>query len=84
MPIFVSVYVNDVQRSIYIASDGNNVDGLRCLPLASASLGTSACRRAGGRVCRPLIIVENGRPLVQDKHIKELAAVRDLSRVHSC
>ncbi|KAK3707608.1 hypothetical protein QZH41_017867, partial [Actinostola sp. cb2023] len=26
----------------------------------------------GGRVCRPYIIVENGQPRVQDRHIKEL------------
>jgi DNA-directed RNA polymerase III subunit RPC2 len=45
---FVSVFKNDPQRVVYIASDG-------------------------GRVCRPLIIVENGRSKVKARHMKELA-----------
>eukprot|EP00735_Rhodelphis_limneticus_P006952 TRINITY_DN19427_c0_g1::TRINITY_DN19427_c0_g1_i1::g.7866::m.7866 TRINITY_DN19427_c0_g1::TRINITY_DN19427_c0_g1_i1::g.7866 ORF type:complete len:1164 (-),score=318.42,sp/Q9NW08/RPC2_HUMAN/63.38/0.0,RNA_pol_Rpb2_6/PF00562.23/3.8e-120,RNA_pol_Rpb2_1/PF04563.10/8.2e-49,RNA_pol_Rpb2_1/PF04563.10/1.3e+03,RNA_pol_Rpb2_7/PF04560.15/3.9e-28,RNA_pol_Rpb2_2/PF04561.9/1.3e-24,RNA_pol_Rpb2_4/PF04566.8/2.6e+03,RNA_pol_Rpb2_4/PF04566.8/3.2e-22,RNA_pol_Rpb2_3/PF04565.11/1.2e+02,RNA_pol_Rpb2_3/PF04565.11/7.6e-21, len=44
---FVSVYVNEKQRCVYIASDS-------------------------GRVCRPLIIVENGVPRVTQRHIQEL------------
>jgi DNA-directed RNA polymerase III subunit RPC2 len=28
----------------------------------------------GGRVCRPLIIVEHGKPLVNDRHLRELSA----------
>ncbi|MES1915456.1 MAG: hypothetical protein MHM6MM_007398 [Cercozoa sp. M6MM] len=44
---FVSIYVRDDQRTVYLASDG-------------------------GRVSRPLIIVEHGRPLVTSKHLQEL------------
>lgn len=45
---FVSIFKNDPQKTIYIASDG-------------------------GRVCRPLIIVENGRSKVKKRHMRELA-----------
>lgn len=44
---FVSFYVHESQKSVYIASDS-------------------------GRVCRPVIIVENGKSKVTDKHIKEV------------
>lgn len=45
---YVSIFMNDNQKSVYIASDG-------------------------GRVCRPLIIVEKGIPKITSKHIKELS-----------
>ncbi|XP_024024074.1 DNA-directed RNA polymerase III subunit 2 [Morus notabilis] len=45
---FVSVFVNEKQRCVYIASDG-------------------------GRVCRPLVIVEKGMSKVKEHHMKELA-----------
>jgi DNA-directed RNA polymerase beta subunit len=45
---FVSIFKNDPQRTIYIASDG-------------------------GRVCRPLIIVENGKSKVKKYHMRQLA-----------
>ncbi|KAF0983447.1 hypothetical protein FDP41_010512 [Naegleria fowleri] len=45
---FVSIFKNDLHKSIYIASDG-------------------------GRVCRPLIIVENCKLKVTQKHLNELA-----------
>lgn len=45
---FVSIYIHDELKSIYIASDG-------------------------GRVCRPLIVVENGKSKVQSFHLKELS-----------
>lgn len=44
---FVSVYLNDVQKAVYIASDG-------------------------GRVCRPLLVVEKGCILLTDSHMKRL------------
>jgi DNA-directed RNA polymerase III subunit RPC2 len=44
---FVSIYVHERDKMIYIASDG-------------------------GRLCRPLIIVENGVPRVKSSHIKQL------------
>ncbi len=47
VPTFVSLYVNEAQRTIYIAADG-------------------------GRVCRPVLIVENGKPLVTAEHLDEL------------
>lgn len=46
------------------------------------SIYTNSLHRAvhiasdGGRICRPSIIVENGRPRVTDSHIKELKAKR--------
>jgi DNA-directed RNA polymerase III subunit RPC2 len=52
---FVSVYLHDLQRAIYIASDG-------------------------GRVCRPLLVVEHGRTRLTEAHMAQLAAgVRSLS-----
>ncbi|GMN61268.1 hypothetical protein TIFTF001_030350 [Ficus carica] len=45
---FVSVFVNEKQRCVYLASDG-------------------------GRVCRPLVIVEKGGSKVKEHHMKELA-----------
>jgi DNA-directed RNA polymerase III subunit RPC2 len=44
---FVSIFINQHQRTIYIASDG-------------------------GRICRPMIIVEQGRPRVTTEHMKLL------------
>lgn len=44
---FVSIYINDQQNSINIASDG-------------------------GRLVRPLIMVEKGRPKLQQSHIEDL------------
>lgn len=44
---FVSVYVNTVQKAVYIASDG-------------------------GRVCRPLLVVQNGAPLLRVEHMQQL------------
>ncbi|KAM0750249.1 beta and beta-prime subunits of DNA dependent RNA-polymerase [Meredithblackwellia eburnea MCA 4105] len=44
---FVSIYVNEQQQAIHIASDG-------------------------GRICRPLIIVEKGRSKVKEIHMKLL------------
>ncbi|GAB5359791.1 hypothetical protein AAMO2058_000572600 [Amorphochlora amoebiformis] len=41
---FVSIYVHEDHRTVYIATDG-------------------------GRVCRPLIIVENQKPLITQKHL---------------
>jgi len=51
VPAFVSIYENEEQRAVYIASDG-------------------------GRVCRPLLIVENGQPLLRESHLQELQAGR--------
>ncbi|CAM8947079.1 unnamed protein product [Rhodiola kirilowii] len=45
---FVSVFVNEKQRCVYIASDG-------------------------GRVCRPLIIVDNGKSRITETHMKKLS-----------
>ena len=56
---FVSVYLNEGQRSVHLASDG-------------------------GRVCRPLLIVDNdtGRPKLKQLHLEALAmktiTIRDL------
>jgi len=47
LPEFVSVYVSEEHRAVYLASDG-------------------------GRLTRPCIIVENGRPKVTQKHINAL------------
>jgi DNA-directed RNA polymerase III subunit RPC2 len=47
IPEFVSIYIHEQHKTIYIASDG-------------------------GRLCRPLIIVEKGVPKVTSQHIKEL------------
>ena len=44
---FVSVYLNQVQNAVYLASDG-------------------------GRVCRPLIVVENGILTLTEKHVSRL------------
>jgi DNA-directed RNA polymerase III subunit RPC2 len=44
---FVSVYLNLVQKAVYVASDG-------------------------GRVCRPLLVVESGRILMTQDHIRRL------------
>ncbi|KAL5706643.1 DNA-directed RNA polymerase [Ranunculus cassubicifolius] len=44
---FVSIFVNEKQRCVYIASDG-------------------------GRVCRPLVIADNGISRIKDHHMKEL------------
>ncbi|GJY10683.1 DNA-directed RNA polymerase III subunit 2 [Tanacetum coccineum] len=44
---FVSIYVNEKQRCVYIASDG-------------------------GRVCRPLVIADNGVSRIKHHHMKEL------------
>ncbi|PON86208.1 DNA-directed RNA polymerase, subunit [Trema orientale] len=44
---FVSVFLNEKQRCVYIASDG-------------------------GRVCRPLVIVDKGVSRVKEHHMKEL------------
>eukprot|EP01042_Synura_sphagnicola_P000358 gene358-370_t len=49
---FVSVYLNLVQKAVYIASDG-------------------------GRVCRPLLVVENGKLLLTSEHIAKLAKIGD-------
>ena len=52
---FVSIYMNDQQNCIYIASDG-------------------------GRLVRPLIIVEKGKPKLEQKHIEDLAmGLRDFN-----
>lgn len=48
IPTFVSIYENESQRTIYIATDG-------------------------GRVCRPLIIVNRCLPRVLKHHLEELA-----------
>ncbi|KAG5186658.1 DNA-directed RNA polymerase III subunit RPC2 [Tribonema minus] len=57
---FVSVYLHDVQRAVYIASDG-------------------------GRVCRPLLVVENGQTLLTERHMAQLASgvrgLKDLLRI---
>ncbi|KAK2722879.1 hypothetical protein QYM36_003166, partial [Artemia franciscana] len=45
---FVSVYLENRHRCVYIATDG-------------------------GRLCRPYIIVENGKPKVTTQHIQELS-----------
>ncbi|KAL9691069.1 hypothetical protein QQ045_011486 [Rhodiola kirilowii] len=45
---FVSVFVNEKQHCVYIASDG-------------------------GRVCRPLIIVDNGKSRISESHMKKLS-----------
>ena len=47
IPTFVSIYLNEQHRTVYVATDG-------------------------GRVCRPLLIVEGGRPLVTAAHLAEL------------
>lgn len=44
---FVSIFVNDPQRCVYVASDG-------------------------GRVCRPLVIADEGISRIKDHHMKEL------------
>lgn len=44
---FVSVFVNDQQRCVYVASDG-------------------------GRVCRPLVIADEGISRIKEHHMKEL------------
>ncbi|KAF5764572.1 putative DNA-directed RNA polymerase [Helianthus annuus] len=44
---FVSIYVNEKHRCVYIASDG-------------------------GRVCRPLVIADNGVSRIKHQHMKEL------------
>ncbi|CAF1919240.1 unnamed protein product [Brassica napus] len=44
---FVSVFINEKQHCVYVASDG-------------------------GRVCRPLVIAENGESRVKQHHMKEL------------
>ncbi|KAI3720441.1 hypothetical protein L6452_21357 [Arctium lappa] len=44
---FVSIYVNEKQRCVYIASDG-------------------------GRVCRPLVIADNGISRIKEHHMREL------------
>jgi DNA-directed RNA polymerase III subunit RPC2 len=44
---FVSVYLNLVQKAVYVASDG-------------------------GRVCRPLLVVEAGKILLTQEHIRRL------------
>jgi len=46
---FVSVFINDHQKTINLSSDG-------------------------GRICRPLIIVENRQPRVTQRHINDLIA----------
>ncbi|KAG2173536.1 hypothetical protein INT44_007127 [Umbelopsis vinacea] len=46
---FVSIFINDHQRTINLSSDG-------------------------GRICRPLIIVENRKPRVTQQHINDLIA----------
>jgi DNA-directed RNA polymerase III subunit RPC2 len=46
---FVSVYLNLVQKAVYVASDG-------------------------GRVCRPLLVVENGKILLTQDHIRRLGS----------
>jgi DNA-directed RNA polymerase III subunit RPC2 len=51
---FVSVYLNEVQKAVHIASDG-------------------------GRVCRPLLVLENGRLLLTEHHIKNLSINTPLS-----
>ncbi|KAI3709755.1 hypothetical protein L2E82_39521 [Cichorium intybus] len=52
---FVSVYVNEKQRCVYIASDG-------------------------GRVCRPVVIADNGVSRIKHHHMKELKdGVRDFN-----
>lgn len=50
---FVSVYMNMVQKSVYIASDG-------------------------GRVCRPLLIVENGRIHMTQEHVNNIGRTLQL------
>jgi len=47
----VSVYINESEKSINIATDG-------------------------GRLCRPLIIVEEGQPKLKTSHIRELTEGR--------
>lgn len=44
---FVSIFLNERQRCVYVASDG-------------------------GRVCRPLVIADNGISRIQECHMKEL------------
>jgi DNA-directed RNA polymerase III subunit RPC2 len=46
---FVSVYLHEVQRAVYIATDG-------------------------GRVCRPLLVCERGRPRLTGMMMRQLAA----------
>jgi DNA-directed RNA polymerase III subunit RPC2 len=50
---FVSVYLNVVQKAVYIATDG-------------------------GRVCRPLILVENGKSKLTQAHVDGLGTTLDL------
>ncbi len=50
---FVSVYLNTVQKAVYVASDG-------------------------GRVCRPLLVVENGKIHLTQEHIKQLGTTLQL------
>lgn len=50
---FVSVYLNVVQKAVYIATDG-------------------------GRVCRPLILVENGKSKLEASHISGLSITHGL------
>mmetsp|Transcript_38743 Transcript_38743/g.50119 ORF Transcript_38743/g.50119 Transcript_38743/m.50119 type:complete len:1149 (-) Transcript_38743:193-3639(-) len=45
---FVSVYLHDNQKAVYVASDG-------------------------GRVCRPLLIVKNGKTMLTQSHMSELS-----------
>ena len=49
VPAFASIFINQHQSAIHIASDG-------------------------GRICRPLIIVNNGQPMVTSEHIRDLRA----------
>ena len=46
---FVSVYLHEVQRAVYIATDG-------------------------GRVCRPLLVCERGRPRLTGMMMRQLSA----------
>ena len=55
---FVSVYLNHVQKAVYVASDG-------------------------GRVCRPLLLVEGGKLLLTKQHIDSLEKDRHLSSLLS-
>lgn len=53
---FVSVYLNVVQKAVYVASDG-------------------------GRVCRPLLIVENGKIHLTQDHIRRLGDTLQLEEL---
>jgi len=70
---FVSVYLHDVQRAVYIATDGGRVSG-------GGGVVAERCYQSPEpiflvlQVCRPLLVVDKGIPRLTNMALRQLAS----------